>query len=264
MRPSAGLLQVETKDRIVLGTMNIFVVSVAAVIISYVLGSIPSGYIVGRAFKGIDIRKSGSGNMGAMNAIYLLGLLPGLIVGICDVGKGALAVYLATLLCQLSNPAAQALMAVQMVCGLAAIAGHNFPVFFGFHRGGRGGATAIGVLFYMIPMGIVFFVVLLLIMLAITRYLTISYAFAFLAFPLTVWAQLGTSIDAWVQASLPAFSWMHSRATDSAQHTMLIVYSIVVMLIPVLTYIPRIREIMSKSGGSFKKAAFHRSVKDRP
>jgi acyl phosphate:glycerol-3-phosphate acyltransferase len=244
--------------------MNIYVAAIVAMIVSYLLGSIPSAYIVGRMVKGIDIRKIGSGNMGAMNAIYVVGLMPGLIVGASDVGKGALAVYLGTLLCQLSNPPALALMVVQLICGLVAIAGHNYPVFLGFRRGGRGGATAIGVLFYMIPMGILFFILLLLIVLAITRYLTISYALAFLAFPIVVWVQWVTPVDKWLQTTLPAFFWMHSRASDSVQYAMLIVYSIVLILIPLLMYIPRIKEIMSKSGGSFKKAAFHRSVKDRP
>jgi len=244
--------------------MNIYLTACVAVIVSYLLGSIPSAYIIGRAFKGIDIRKTGSGNMGAMNAIYAVGLLPGLLVGVSDVGKGALAVYLGTLLCQLSNPSALALMVVQLICGLVAIAGHNYPIFLGFRRGGRGGATAIGVLFYMIPMGIFFFILLLLVVLAITRYLTISYAIAFLAFPIVVWMQWVTSVDVWLQTMLPALAWTHSRASDSAQYIMLIVYSVVLMLIPVLLYIPRIKEILSKSGGSFKAAAIHRSVKDRP
>jgi len=244
--------------------MNIYVFSVLAVIVSYVLGSIPSAYITGRAFKGIDIRKTGSGNMGAMNVIYEVGLLPGLIVGVSDVGKGALAVYLGTLLCQLSNPPALALMIVQMVCGLAAIAGHNYPVFFGFRRGGRGAATASGVLVYMIPMGILFFIVLLLIMLAITRYLTVSYASAFLAFPIAVWVQWVTPVDSWLQATLPGLAWMQSRAVDPVQYTMLIIYPVVLILIQVLMYIPRIKQILSRSGGSFKKAALQRSVKDRP
>ena len=238
--------------------------AVIAAIVSYLLGSIPSAYIVGRAFKGIDIRKTGSGNVGAMNAIYAVGLLPGLLAGVSDVGKGALAVYLGTLLCQLSNPPALALMIVQLICGLAAIAGHNYPAFLGFRRGGRGGATAIGVLFYMIPMGIFFFILLLLIVLAVTRYLTISYAVAFLAFPIVVWVQWVTPVDTWLRTTLPGLDWMQSRAVGPVQYTMLIVYSVVLILIPVLMYIPRIKEIMSKSGGSFKKAAFHSSVKDRP
>jgi glycerol-3-phosphate acyltransferase PlsY len=244
--------------------MNIYISIVIALVVSYSLGSIPSAYIVGRLFKGIDIRKTGSGNMGAMNAIYAVGLMPGLIVGAADVGKGALAVYLATLLCQLSNPSALVLLIVQMVCGLVAIAGHNYPVFLGFHRGGKGGATAIGVLFYLIPMGILFFILLLLIMLAVTRYLTLSYAVAFLAFPIVVRMQWVTPVDTWLQTTLPVLAWMRSRAVDPAQSVMLMVYSIILILIPVLMYIPRIKEILSKSGGSVKKAAFHGSVKDRP
>jgi glycerol-3-phosphate acyltransferase PlsY len=180
-----------------------------------------------------------------MNVIYSVGLLPGLIVGASDVAKGALAVYLGTILCQLCNPSVLALLAVQLACGLAAIAGHNYPVFFGFRRGGRGGATAIGVLFYMIPLGILFFILLLLVVLAITRYLTISYAIAFLAFPIVVWLQWVTPVDTWIQTTLPALGWMRSRAAEPAQYTILIVYSVVLMLIPVLLYIPRIKEIMS-------------------
>ena len=244
--------------------MDIYVFSAFAVIVSYVLGSIPSAHIVGRAFKGIDIRKTGSGNMGAMNVIYEVGLLPGLIVGVSDVAKGALAIHLGTLLCQLSNPPALALIVVQMVCGLAAIAGHNYPVFLRFHRGGRGTATASGVLAYMIPMGILFFIVLLLIMLAITRYLTVSYAVAFLAFPIAVWVQWVTPVDTWLQTTLPGLAWMHSRVVDPMQYTMLIIYPVVLILIQVLMYIPRIKQILSKSGGSFKKAALQRNVKDRP
>ena len=101
-------------------------------------------------------------------------------------------------------------------------------------------------------------------MLAITRYLTFSYAFAFLAFPIAVWVQWVTPVDTWLQTTLPGLAWMHSRAIDPAQSTMLIVYSIALILIQVLMYVPKIKQIMSKSGGSFKKAAFQRSVKDRP
>ena len=244
--------------------MNIYISIVIALVVSYLLGSIPSAVIVGRLFKGIDIRKTGSGNMGAMNVIYAVGLLPGLLVGAADVGKGTLAVYLSTLLCQPSAPSTLALLIIQMVCGLVAIAGHNYPVFLGFRRGGKGGATAIGVLFYLIPMGILAFILLLLILLAITRYLTLSYAVAFLAFPLVVWMQWATPVDTWLQATLPGLAWMRSRAVDPMQSIMLIVYSIILILIPVLMYIPRIKQILSKSGGSVKKAAFHGSVKDRP
>jgi glycerol-3-phosphate acyltransferase PlsY len=244
--------------------MNIYLIAAVAAVVGYLLGSIPAAFIFGRLFKNIDIRKTGSGNMGAMNVIYSVGLLPGLIVGVIDMGKGALAVYLATWLCQPAGPPALALMMIQMLCGLAAIAGHNYPAFLGFHRGGRGGATAIGVLFYMIPLGIFFYVLLLLIVLAITRYLTISYAVAFLAFPMVIWVQWATPVDSWIQSTLPFLVWTRSRATDPVQCVMLAVYSIILILIPVMMYIPRIREIMSKSGGSFKKAAFHQSVKDRP
>jgi glycerol-3-phosphate acyltransferase PlsY len=243
--------------------MNTCIIAAIAIIISYVLGSIPSAYLVGRVFKGIDIRKTGSGNMGAANVINEVGLTAGLIVGACDVGKGALAVYLGTILCQLANPSSLVLIIVQLACGLMAIAGHMYPVFFGFHRTGRGVATASGVLAYLIPMGVPFFIVLLLILLAITRYITISFAVSFLAFPIVTWAQWITPIDSWLETTLPSMAWMQSRVTDPAQYVMLIVYSFLLIVIPALMYIPRIKQIMAKYDGSFKKAAFRRNLNEK-
>ena len=83
--------------------MDVVVSSIVAVILSYLIGSIPFAYIAGRMAKGVDIRKIGSGNMGAMNVFYTVGFWPGLAVGIGDVGKGALAVYVGTLVLQLSS-----------------------------------------------------------------------------------------------------------------------------------------------------------------
>lgn len=243
--------------------MNIFVSSILSILISYLIGSIPSAYIVGRLAKGIDIRKTGTGNMGAMNVFYKVGFWPGLLVGIMDAGKGALAVYVGGVLCQLSNMQPLLLIIVQLICGLAAIMGHNYPAFLKFQRGGRGGATAVGILFFLIPLGIPFYIIFFLLLLAITRFPTISYALAFLVFPAAAWVQSATPVDSWIQVSLPAFTWMQSRANDYTQHILLIIYPVLIMLIPVMMYIPRIKEILSKASGNFKRAAFRRNLKDR-
>lgn len=243
--------------------MNIFASSILSILISYLIGSTPSAYIVGRLVKGIDIRKTGTGNMGAMNVFYKVGFWPGLLVGIMDAGKGALAVYVGGLLCQLSNMQPLSLIIMQLICGLAAILGHNYPAFLKFQRGGRGGATVVGILFFLIPLGIPFYILFFLLVLAITRFPTISYVGAFLVFPAIAWVQWATPVDSWIQVSLPAFTWMQSRASDSAQHIILIIYPVLIMLIPVLTYIPRMKEILSKAGGNFKKAAFHSNIKER-
>ena len=107
------------------------------VILGYLLGSIPTAYIVGRLLKGVDIRQIGDGNMGAANTFRQLGPKAGIIVGIIDAGKGALAVLIA-------QAASLPLVAV-LLTGTAVVVGHNWPVFLGF-RGGRGEATTIGVL----------------------------------------------------------------------------------------------------------------------
>ena len=106
---------------------------------AYLWGSIPSAYLAARYFRHIDIREYGSGNVGAANVFSQLGKRAGWILGTFDsMGKGALPVFLANLLDQS--------LAVQVGTGLAAIASHNWSPYIGF-TGGRGVATAVGVVF---------------------------------------------------------------------------------------------------------------------
>lgn len=112
---------------------------ILAIIIGYLLGSISFSYIISKKIKKIDIRKLGSGNAGATNTLRVLGVGPAISVLVLDILKGVVAVWIGVYLApDLSGwvPAA---------AGLAAIAGHNWPVFYGF-RGGKGVATTIGVL----------------------------------------------------------------------------------------------------------------------
>jgi len=115
---------------------------IIAVIIGYLLGSIPFAYIAGRLIKGVDIRQVGGRNVGTLNVMREIGRVAGLVVLLADMGKGALAVLIA----QWLDVSVMFIFAV----GLAAVAGHNWPVFLGF-RGGRGAATGIGVLFVLAP-----------------------------------------------------------------------------------------------------------------
>jgi glycerol-3-phosphate acyltransferase PlsY len=108
-----------------------------AIIIGYLLGSLPTAYIAGRILKGRDIRQLGDNNSGAANAFRELGHRAGIIVGFIDAGKGALAVFIAQ--------ATHMSPTVVLLTGVAAVIGHNWPVFIGF-RGGRGVSTSIGVL----------------------------------------------------------------------------------------------------------------------
>ncbi|MGC1479858.1 MAG: glycerol-3-phosphate 1-O-acyltransferase PlsY [Chthoniobacterales bacterium] len=114
---------------------------------AYLVGSVPSGYLIGRV-RGVDIRKEGSGNIGATNALRVLGKGWGYFCFACDIAKGFLAVFLArTVVADALDlePAWSGIVAAVMV-----IVGHNFPVWLGF-KGGKGIATSGGVILGLFP-----------------------------------------------------------------------------------------------------------------
>ncbi|MDI6606795.1 MAG: glycerol-3-phosphate acyltransferase, partial [Candidatus Omnitrophota bacterium] len=117
---------------------------IPGIIVSYLTGSIPTAYIFGRVFKGIDIRKFGSGNVGATNALRVLGKGPAIAVLLIDAFKGFVVVTLLAdlLIAHLGGISAQTL---RILLGIACICGHNWTVFLKF-RGGKGVATTLGVL----------------------------------------------------------------------------------------------------------------------
>ena len=121
-----------------------FVVSLLA----YLLGSIPTGYLLTRLLKGQDIRQAGSGNVGATNVARVAGKIPGLIVLLCDVGKGALAA--SWLPGWIPGGDVPLLHPLRLAAGAAVILGHDYPCFLRF-RGGKGIATAFGVLLVLMP-----------------------------------------------------------------------------------------------------------------
>lgn len=122
----------------------------AILLIAYLLGSIPTGYLAGRLFKGIDIREHGSGSTGATNVLRTLGKVPGTVVLIIDTLKGVLAIalvpWLFTLL-SLELPE-QWLTWMVAIGGLAALLGHSKSIWLGF-TGGKSVATSLGVLLAM-------------------------------------------------------------------------------------------------------------------
>ena len=198
-----------------------------AIICAYLIGSFPSAYVAGRLRRGIDIREVGSRNMGAMNVFYKVGFVEGILVLAVDIGKGAAAVALAH---WLGVP-----MIAQLFAGAAVVIGHGFPVFLKF-RGGRGGATLIGVLVFLMPWGIPIYAAIFGLGLLLTRYPTLSYSVAFLCFPFIAWLIY------------------HDGA--------LITYSICILLLPGIKYIPRIKE-MRATGGSWRHVLLRKNLKDR-
>ncbi|GGD69322.1 glycerol-3-phosphate 1-O-acyltransferase PlsY [Paenibacillus nasutitermitis] len=111
--------------------------TVIAVLISYLLGSVSFSILIGKWVKGIDIRSHGSGNAGATNTLRVLGKGPGITVFLLDIAKGVVAVCLGMLIVGDEW--------TPVLCGLAAIAGHNWPIWFRF-KGGKGIATTVGVM----------------------------------------------------------------------------------------------------------------------
>jgi len=113
---------------------------VLATLIGYLLGSIPVGYLVGRS-RGIDVRKYGSGATGGTNILRTMGVVPALLTGLCDLGKGILAAYVGY---RIGDRTGYAL------AGFMAVVGHSYPVWLGF-RGGKSVATGAGVLLLFHP-----------------------------------------------------------------------------------------------------------------
>ena len=134
------------------------------IVLAYLLGSIPSGLIVGKVFYGVDIREHGSGNLGGTNTFRTLGKKAGLIVTIADILKGTVAV---------SIPLFFGSDMHQLIAGIIAVVGHMYPIFAGF-KGGKAVATSGGVLLgYAYPMFMIMFLIFF-ICLYITKYVSLS------------------------------------------------------------------------------------------
>jgi acyl phosphate:glycerol-3-phosphate acyltransferase len=120
-----------------------------AILSAYLIGAIPTAVWLGKAFYGIDVRNSGSGNPGATNTFRVLGKKAGIPVLIIDILKGYFAVMLAHLV--FGSAINQDFVTLQLFLGLAAVIGHIFPVYSGF-KGGKGIATLLGVMLAINPM----------------------------------------------------------------------------------------------------------------
>jgi glycerol-3-phosphate acyltransferase PlsY len=148
------------------------------VLLGYILGSIPTAYIVGRLLKAGDIREMGDGNMGARNAYHELGHKTGIAIFFLDVTKGALPILIAQ---------AVALSQVSiLITGVATVIGHNWPIFIGF-RGGRGEATTIGVLLSLITQPMLILAGPVVATLLIKKNVMLASCVLFIPLPLVCW-----------------------------------------------------------------------------
>jgi glycerol-3-phosphate acyltransferase PlsY len=138
--------------------------AIALLLIGYLLGSIQSGLLVGRLYRGIDVREYGSGKTGFTNTLRMFGLGAALIVVSMDMAKGAIPVLIGRFV--LDDPLAAALG------GTGAVVGHTWPVFAGF-RGGRGVATSFGAFFAIAPIAALLAIGIAGAVLATTRYVSL-------------------------------------------------------------------------------------------
>lgn len=157
---------------------------IIAIVLGYLLGSIPTAYLTTRLFGGGDIRRMGGGNVGGLNTFREVGFIPFVIVALVDVGKGVAAVAIAHWGLNVAE-------LYLLLTALAAVAGHNWMVFLKF-SGGKGVGAAVGALFilfplYGYPLGLAFLLGVILIPYVITRNVALSMTAGLLSLPLIVW-----------------------------------------------------------------------------
>lgn len=163
---------------------------ICAIVIAYFLGSLPTGYLAGRA-RGIDIRKEGSGNIGATNALRVLGPTLGILVLLIDLAKGVAACYVAIWIPRLwggsgSELGANRELILMLVGGLGAVLGHSFTCWLGF-KGGKGVATTGGVFLAVALKPALICLAIFVILVALTRYVSLASITAAICLPVMVY-----------------------------------------------------------------------------
>jgi glycerol-3-phosphate acyltransferase PlsY len=170
--------------------------------VGYLLGSFPSGLIISRT-RGVDIRKHGSGNIGATNVLRVLGKKRGYLVFFLDTLKGFAAVRIAFAIALATGTAISQRELVGIAGGLACILGHTFPIWLRF-RGGKGVATSAGVLLGLMPLAVVSVFTIWAVLFQLTRYVSLASIGAAVALPFFV--ALYLRLDLLAGASLLPFS----------------------------------------------------------
>lgn len=179
--------------------MQIFI-RIVLVILAYLIGSIPTSVWVGKRFFNKDIRDYGSGNAGATNTIRVLGLKAGIPVLLFDLFKGWLVVQLAYLT-NFYIPNSDDFITYQLILGGAAILGHIFPIYVGF-RGGKGVATLFGIILALYPVPTLICIGIFLIILFLTKYVSLGSITAGFAFPFVVILVFHTTTPSMIVFSL--------------------------------------------------------------
>lgn len=190
-----------------------------ALLVAYLMGSVPTAVWIGKAFYGIDVREQGSGNAGATNTFRVLGKAAGIPVLLIDALKGWLAVMLPVwILGGFDSPVL--FENFRVTCGAMAVIGHVFPVFAGF-RGGKGVATLMGVAFGMFPLAALGGVVLFLVVLLFTHYVSLGSILASIGYGLFL------------------------LLVEKVHHDATIIFAVMIPLLVILTHKANIQRLIS-------------------
>lgn len=174
--------------------------TIVLIVFAYLLGSVPTGYILGY-FSGIDVRKAGSGNVGATNVARVAGKTLGVLTLIGDTAKGVIPVYLARAIGFDEEVAALA--------ALAAFLGHLYPLFLSF-KGGKGVATALGALAALAPAATGVLLLVFVIVVAASRIVSLASMIAAAVAPVTVWLLDYPPVVAGLTATMALYIiWRH-------------------------------------------------------
>jgi len=162
------------------------IVLLIALLAAYLIGSIPTSYLVGKLARGIDLREHGSGNLGATNAFRVLGWKIGVFVLICDVLKGAVPVLVFSGIVAERGGFGLAKYNIGLLIGLAAIMGHIFTIFMKF-KGGKGVAASMGVFLALAPLPFLIAFSASILLISVTRYVSAGSLIGAILLPILVY-----------------------------------------------------------------------------
>ncbi len=186
---------------------------ILAALAGYLLGSIPTGYLVAAA-RGLDIRSVGSGNIGATNVFRYLGVPAGIFVLLSDAFKGWLAVVVVTRILSSWLQMPGGLLErewMTIIAGLSAILGHNYTCWLHF-KGGKGIATSAGVLLALVPWAFLMILGIWIIIFALTRYVSLASICAAAALPFSAWLTRQSSTIVLIMALMGALAIYKHKA----------------------------------------------------
>jgi len=169
-------------------------------VVSYLLGSIPTSILVARRWKGIDIRRHGSGNAGGTNVLRVVGWKAALLVASVDVGKGSLAACLPSFMPE--GCLAMDTVDAAALCGTFAVVGHIFPIFAGF-RGGKGIGTSAGMYLVTQPLAVALVAPVFFVAVLVSRMVSLGSVIAATSLPVALWLTRG---GPWIKAHTIAFA----------------------------------------------------------